>query len=209
MVVIKDFNELNDDNKDLDGKVLLVDSSVLGNNRRPNDIFKAVLKLKKQVEGIILNYDIRSTKAYSISGSLWGVTSLSIPNNNPFDNEKGPIMAYSADEAFQELKKAASEKQDIYMSVDYNYTDTEANNVIGVIPGIDEDLKYTSLLLILKSLSPFVTNESNFISKSNIFWQDSHLKWPCSWVTPSYLTSLSSILTTFTKPAFFNVSRVL
>jgi len=62
-------------------------------------------------------------------------------NTDPFDNTKGFIMAYSTDPVFQELKKAADERQHIHMSVDYNYTDTETANVIGVIPGSDVDLK--------------------------------------------------------------------
>jgi len=141
MIVIDNFSKLNDDNQNLEGKVLLIENSVLSPNRTAYDILHEVLKSEQQVDGIILNLDNRRTESYLVSTSLTNMANNIRYNSYPFDNKKGPIMAYATDAAFQELKNAADDKQHINMSVDYNYIDTEADNVIGVIAGSDVDLK--------------------------------------------------------------------
>ncbi|SCY33406.1 M28 family metallopeptidase [Alkaliphilus peptidifermentans] len=140
MVVINSALDINNSNEDLDGKILLIDNSIVaGNPNGAYNILQMVLKLNQQIEGIIINLDNRNSEYYIVSTSLFGVDRGN--KVDAFNNKTGPIMAYCTDEAFAELSQAASEGKKLHMEVNYNYRDDISHNVIGVIPGSEDESK--------------------------------------------------------------------
>ncbi|WP_192930174.1 M28 family metallopeptidase [Alkaliphilus pronyensis] len=144
MIIINNFDEINNDDKALDGKILLISNNVIaGNPTGGYDILQKVLDLEQQVEGIIVNLDNRYGEHYLVSTSL---RYINTKLGEGFNNKTGPIMAYFHDEAFEELTQAAMDGNTLHMKVDYSYKDEVAHNVIGVIPGSDEESQETLII---------------------------------------------------------------
>ncbi|MBM7614561.1 M28 family metallopeptidase [Alkaliphilus hydrothermalis] len=135
MVLIDDKKQLNKDNQELEGKVLLIDAALVDNQNIAHDLLGDVLKLDKSIKGIIFNHDNRrNASSYLVST----VTSYGV---EAADNEEGPVVAMVTNDVFEEFKKAQQEDLKVYLEVDFSCRDVEVSNVVGVIPGQDEALK--------------------------------------------------------------------
>jgi len=142
LTLINDIYKITPGNESLEAKILLIENSVINDN--PKDVYhllQKVLHMNIEVGGIIVNLDNRNCDSYVVSTSLAFVDQKGV---DVFDNDRGPIVAYCNDMAFDELKNAASKNYNVYMEVNYRYHDAENHNVIGTISGngVEEKNEY-------------------------------------------------------------------
>lgn len=146
IIEITDLTSLNADNTELSGKVLLISSSLLGENGDAvYNLLQSVLRLKLDIKGIILGKDNRHSSTYIVSTSLGYVVDQS-PEDD-FNNENGPVMLYCIDTVYQALSEASRKGEKVNISLDYEYKTVETANIIGIIEGKDEKLKNETIFI--------------------------------------------------------------
>lgn len=136
LVYIQDPSQLNRSNRDLNGNILLLDFSLVEyfQNDRPEDadgLIQKILSLDNNIQAVIINYDTRRDGYYHISASL----NRFFMQGGEYANEIGPMILFCSDFAFPNLRNAASRGDLVNISMNYELSECESANVIGVIEG--------------------------------------------------------------------------
>ena len=146
IAVITDESALNDLLKYKD-KIVLIDQSVIKGRHPegPYEILERILKSDHKVKGIIFNLDDRYNDSYQVKPNIYNVVT---GNRQPhFNNEGGPFVVYCTQDVFDDLAKASYGNLELTISAHYTYKDEMVSNVIGIIPGVHEELKNNTIII--------------------------------------------------------------
>ncbi|MBI9011489.1 MAG: Zn-dependent exopeptidase M28 [Clostridiales bacterium] len=139
MKYIVSADDLLNNTEELDGKVLLMTSDVFYNNLT----WKLIGFMQKDgimIEGIIVKSDPMGAGGMIVSHSLKGEDEIL------FD-EEDPILMNMRSEVFDHLKTISEEGAKIKISMDFELVDVKPANIVGVIPGKNEDGENETLII--------------------------------------------------------------
>lgn len=133
--LIRDFDELNITNRDLEGKFLLIPQSML----LDSDMSSAVrdkISLIKDLKGVVFERDLnsRNLEVRHFTNSVYA------PKDAYF-NDNGPVLITCESESFKEISEASKSGLSLRSSLNYSYREVKASNVLGLIPGTDKKLR--------------------------------------------------------------------
>ncbi len=133
---VQEKSDISDDNKELEGKILLVDKSFVDNYR--GDFYYDISKLGMDIRGVIINEGINAN-AYA-NKYAFRASAVSHFQGGSSSNDSIIINGCSI-EAYNEILKNAKDGVVVRMRADFYLEAVKPANVIGVIPGTDEALK--------------------------------------------------------------------
>ena len=123
------------------GSILLIDKDTMDKIHQrygANAFFDRIMAPEREIKGII----VEKEKADDYF--------LVAPNSHPSlkdNNQIGPVMFHCSTDAFKILSSRANGQTKVQMKVDFSYEDVTVPNVIGLIPGTDEELKDEFIIL--------------------------------------------------------------
>ncbi|MTI95069.1 MAG: Zn-dependent exopeptidase M28 [Firmicutes bacterium] len=146
IAVIKDEPTLNDIQSYAD-KFVIIDQPLIpgGHPDGPHAILQKILASDYKVKGIIFNLDSRLNDSYNITPNIYQV--VTDYRQTGFNNDDGPFVLYCTQDVFDELAGAADDNLELSVSAYYIYKDAEVANVIGIIPGVDEELQDNAIII--------------------------------------------------------------
>lgn len=140
--VIEDSTKLSDENKELNGKVLLIPEEVK-NEIGYGELVSFATSKKNGIKGMVWEEDIDSPNRRLNHF----VVSPYVSEHSYYRNEIGPIIFRCDSSTFKELCEASNDDLNVSLKVDYSVEEVQAANVIGLIPGTDDALKEEFIIL--------------------------------------------------------------
>ena len=138
-ILVENIDKLNSDNEDLKDKILLLSERMLQENGGNNVLAKA-FNGNLGIKGIIYEVKLSEPMKYFAVA----------PNANPgatFNSDNSLMVFRSESEAFNDLLESSKKGNKIRMTSDFTVKEVESYNVIGTIPGSDENLKDEYILI--------------------------------------------------------------
>ncbi len=140
--------------KDLNGKILLIDNSLvneyMNNDREEADgIIRHILSLRKDIKAVIIQNDTRRDGYFHVRAALSNQLrqvgfnrTLNTHVSNVTRSGTGPMIFYTSDFAFETLLSAARRGEYVEVSANKELIEVESANVIGIIEGTSDNNEY-------------------------------------------------------------------
>lgn len=139
MIVVERVSDFNKEASEFNDKVLLVNQDIFyGSN-----LWERIDKLQNEganIEGVMVSMEIYGSGGMTVSRSLRG------DENDTFD-ENDPFVMHVSSETYEKLSVASSEGNEVKVKLDFEVENTEPANIVGVIPGKNEDGENETLII--------------------------------------------------------------
>lgn len=132
---VKNGSEINSSNTELKNKILMINQSVVQDYE--GDFYSDVSNPEMKIKGVLINNNVSANaivNQYSFREST-ATHYIGEENNNPL------IYAGSNIETYNEILEKAKEGAVVRIRTDFSFEEVEVANIIGLIPGTDEELK--------------------------------------------------------------------
>lgn len=142
LMIIADSNQLNLDNTELSGKVLLIPEKIK-NELGYRELVTVAISRGLDIKGMIWEEDIDSPNH---SQNHFTVSPY-VHATYKHDNDNGPMIFRCDSNTYKELCEASKKGHSVNMKSDYSTQDVRGPNVIGFIPGSDDALNKELIII--------------------------------------------------------------
>lgn len=139
---INDADVLNDDNRSLTDKIILIPES-LRSELLSGYSFQNILASSKNIKAAIFEYDLNNPK----NEVKHFTKNVSLPTPAVYDNENGLVYTTCTSVAFKEILNYCNSGNSIHLKVDYSLTKVKIPNIIGLIPGSDPEKRKEYIII--------------------------------------------------------------
>lgn len=131
---VKTSNELNSDNENLKGKIVLVGSNVI-DEIGYSQFYSKLSSPQLGVKAVIIGSTVQASSASSVYSYRVA------PHPQRSRSDRKLIFVKSDPGTYSDILSLSKEGHKVTISVDYSNKDVESSNIIGIIPGTDSELK--------------------------------------------------------------------
>jgi len=139
MTYIDTVDKLLNKTEELDGKVLLMTKDVFYDNSTTR-LLEFIEKDGILIKGIIVKSTQKGSSGMIVSHALRGEEGMVF-------EEHDPVLMNMSPEVFDHLHSISEEGAEIKVSMDFELVDVEPSNIVGVIPGKNEDGENETLII--------------------------------------------------------------